>query len=329
MAGKWQFDGGNASIKKFGFDNYLVTNPFEVDASEGTTLRFYKNPQIYEKGAYWPDSLTAGKYGDDLIRNYMFNFIDSNKNKKPFFIYWATNLVHEPFCPTPDDPQFAAWNPNRKKLAGDTIYYPSMVKYMDKLIGQLITKLGNDGLQSNTLVLFLGDNGSSASIHSLWNGQIVSGDKSGTSEAGTHVPMLAFMPGQVLPGAVNNNLVSLVDFMPTIADAGKTNIPAAYGITDGISFAPQFSGNNLSVRPWIFDHFVGSGKFETDPLHLRRWMQDSVYKQYDSLPNLWLSKKFFNIKLDPQEKKAITPGRMTQKEKALSKKYLTNMSQLH
>jgi arylsulfatase A len=151
MAGKWQFDGGNASIKKFGFDRYLVTNPFKVPDDE--KIRFYKDPEIYEKGAYWPDIATKGKYGEDLIKNYMFHFIDSISSlpsKKPFFIYWAPNLIHKPFCPTPDDPQFATWHSNRIQQPDDSIYFPSMVKYHDKQIGQLIQKLRTKKILSKT-----------------------------------------------------------------------------------------------------------------------------------------------------------------------------------
>ncbi len=329
MAGKWQFDGGDASIRAFGFDKYLVTNPFNVDFEDDGALKFYKDPQIYEKGAYWADSRTKGKYGDDIIRDYMFNFIDSNKGKKPFFIYWATNLVHEPFCPTPDDAQFASWNSDKKKSPGDSIYFPSMVKYEDKLIGQLLSKLQADKITGRTLVIWLGDNGTTADIHSIWNGQVVGGAKSSSTEAGTHVPMLAYMPGRIQTHATDTSLISLVDFMPTISNAAGTTIPKSYGPTDGISFYDQLLGNYSSVRPWIFCHFVGAGKNETNPLYLRRWMQDYTYKQYDSVPNPKFSKKFFNIKTDPAELHPISTANMTQQERTISKQYLKNMSQLH
>ena len=328
MAGKWQFDGGDASIRKFGFQKYLVTNPF-IELEGDPKVQIYKDPQVYENGAYLPKDSVKGKYGEDLFRDYMFNFIDDNKNKKPFFVYWATNLVHPPFSPTPDDPEFATWNPSHKMVDADTIYYPSMVKYMDKLIGQLIVKLTNDKLQNNTLILFLGDNGTATGIHSLFKGQVVTGGKSSSTEEGTHVAMVAYLPGKVLPGMVDTSLVSIVDFMPSIADVAKTSIPASYGTTDGISFAPQFSGNYSNVRSWIFCHFIGAGKFETNPLYLRRWMQGYTYKQYDTLPSQAFSKKFYNIVLDPLEKHPIATKNMTPQEKVISNQYLQNMSQLH
>ncbi|MEP6682263.1 MAG: sulfatase-like hydrolase/transferase [Parafilimonas sp.] len=332
MAGKWQFDGGDASIRKFGFDKYLVTNPFNVDFADDGALKFYKDPQIYENGAYWPDSKTKGKYGDDLIRDYMFNYIDSVTalpKRKPFFIYWATSLVHEPFCPTPDDPQFASWNSDKKRLPGDSVYFPSMVKYEDKLVGQLLSKLQADKITGRTLVIWLGDNGTTADIHSIWRGQVVGGAKSSTTEAGTHVPMLAYMPGQIQTHATDTSLISLVDFMNTIADAAGTTVPKSYGAVDGISFYNQMFGNYSSVRPWIFCHFVGAGKNETNPLYLRRWMQDHTYKQYDSLPNPKFSKKFFDIVADPGELHPITKTNMTPQEKAVSNNFLKNMQTLH
>jgi arylsulfatase A len=328
MAGKWQFDGGDASIKKFGFQKYLVTNPF-LEVEGDPKVKIYKDPMVYENGAYWPADSVKGKYGEDLFRDYMFNFIDDNKSKKPFFIYWAMNLVHPPFSPTPDDPQFATWNSSKKMDTGDTIYYPSMVKYMDKLIGQLNAKLKADNLQNNTLILFLGDNGTAAGLHSLFKGQIVTGAKSSPTEEGTHVPMLAYLPGKILPGIVDSSLISIVDFMPSIADVAKTSIPASYGTTDGISFTPQFLGDYSNVRPWIFCHYIGAGKFETNPKYLRRWMQNDTYKQYDSLPNKLYSKKFYNIRVDPLEEHVILPGNMTPQEKLISKQYLQNMQQLH
>jgi len=332
MAGKWQFDGGDASIRAFGFDKYLVTNPFNVDFEDNGTLKFYKDPQIYENGAYWPDAATKGKYGDDIIRDYMFHYIDSVTAlpvRKPFFIYWATNLVHEPFAPTPDDPQFATWNSSKKKSPADSVYFPSMVAYEDKLIGQLLTKLQTDKITGRTLILWLGDNGTTADVHSVWKGQVVQGAKASSTEAGTHVPMLAYMPGRILSNATDTSLISLVDFMPTVGNAAGVSIPSSYGTTDGISFYNQMFGDYSTVRPWIFCHFVGAGKNETNPLFLRRWMQNSTYSEYDTLPNPKFSKRFFNIVLDPAELNPIAKRNMTPQEKQLSNQYLQIMSTLH
>lgn len=328
VAGKWQFDGGDAAIRAFGFDKYLVTNPFKMNEDEQGLVKCYKDPEVYERGAFWPANRVAGKYGEDLIRDYMFTFMDSVKPNKPFFIYYAPNLVHDPFCPTPDDPEFAAWDPLRKPRAADTVYFPSMVKYHDKIMGQLLAKLESKGIAGNTLIFWLGDNGTSKDIHSRWNGQVVRGGKSNTSSDGTHVPLLAYMPGKVVPG-VNNNLISLVDFMSTIGKAAQITIPSAYGTTDGVNFYNQLFGSTGNPRTGLFCHFVGSGKNETNPMFLRRWMQDQTYKQYDSLPNTRYSGLFFNIITDPAERYPISRNQMTAQEKKLSNLFMRNMAQLH
>jgi arylsulfatase A len=330
-AGKWQFDGGDASIHAFGFDKYLVTEPFRAGIEDDNKLQFYKNPQIYENGAYWPDSATNGKYGEDIIRNYMFHYIDSVTTlpkKQPFFIYWATNLVHKPFSPTPDDPEFATWDPTKRSQPGDSVYFPSMVAYEDKEVGMLLSKLQADSISNNTLILWLGDNGTATEIYSLWNGQWIQGGKSHTTEAGTHVPMVAYMPGQISPNKKDTSLISIVDFMSTIGTAAHANIPSGYGTTDGISFYNQMFGDYSIVRPWIFCHYLGSGKNETNPLFLKRWMQDYTYSQYDTLQSS-ISRKLFNITLDPLEQNPIGASEKTQQEKQLSKQYLQTMSTLH
>src|SRR5215831_11039209 len=69
VAGKWQLDGGDASIRKFGFDKYQVFLPYTPETIAGENAQNwyrYKDPHIYEKGAFLPDSLTNGKYADDM-----------------------------------------------------------------------------------------------------------------------------------------------------------------------------------------------------------------------------------------------------------------------
>jgi arylsulfatase A len=329
-SGKWQFDGGDNSIKLFGFDKYMVNNAYNLNSggAEETANKFYKNPEIYENGNYLPDSETNGKFGQDMFRDYVFDFIDSNANKNPFFVYWALDLCHAPFSPMPDDPAFAAWNPKGPRSLDDTLYFPSMVKYMDKLIGQLIDKVNAAGIADSTIILFTADNGTANIIHSEANNIIVPGGKSSPLNLGTHMPFVAYCPGLVPPGKKDSSLISFVDFMATFADIAKIPIPASYGITDGVSFAPQLIGKQYILRDWVFNHYPGAGKFEGDLTHLRRWMQNSVYKQYDTTDNP-KGGKFYNLATDPFEQHPLTTSELTPDEKKLSKTFLKTMSELH
>ena len=163
----------------------------------------------------------------------------------------------------------------------------------------------------------------------MWKGQQVGGDKSSTTEAGTHVPLLAYWPGKVKAGVIDTNLVSFVDIMPTVADLMKTTVPANYGTIDGINFNQQLGGDYTKVRDWLFCHFTGSGDNENNPQNLRRWIQDDTYKQYDSLPNIKYSRTFYNIRVDPLQRHPILPTKMTAEEKAISYRYLNAMRKLH
>lgn len=327
-SGKWQFDGGDQSIHAFGFDSYSVNEAFNSSSGNEATNDFYKDPTVYQNGAYLPSSKTKGKYGPDIYRDYVFNFIDSNKDK-PFFVYWAMNLCHKPFSPTPDDPAYATWVKGQKPKAGDSIYLPSMVKYMDKQVGQLIAKLQQMQLDKNTIILFAGDNGTPQDIHSRWNGQVIEGGKSLPIERGHHVPLLAYMPGTISSGKKDTSLIDFTDFITTFADIFKTTVPAAYGTIDGVSFYPQLAGqNNSNDRDWVFCHYLIHPEY-ADGTAPKRWIQNDTYKEYDTIDGFFKTTKFYNIRIDPEEKKPIPASKRTPTEKAIYSSFKKTLATLH
>lgn len=186
VAGKWQLDGGDSSIHSLGFDDYSVWLPF-ADVSPGP---HYKSPKIYEKGNYLSSEETRDKFGDDIFTNRILSFIDSNKTNK-FFVYFPITLSHSPFVPTPDDPEFKTWGLNN---GSDTSFFSSMVKYMDKKIGEIIDHLKQLGLYDNTIVMVAGDNGTSGYIYSTYQGSIIKGGKGRTNIYGTKLPLLITLP---------------------------------------------------------------------------------------------------------------------------------------
>jgi arylsulfatase A len=266
VAGKWQFDGGDVSIRKFGFDKYSVWNAFSSTEAEADAGSHYKNPVVYQNGAFLADSLTQGKYGEDIFRKYAFDFIDSSKGK-PFFLYWAPNLCHVPCTPTPDDPEFAAW------VAGNnTKYFPSMVKYMDKEIGMLKAKIDTI---PNTIVIIMGDNGTYGKITSMWNGKSIVGGKNKTDETGTRTPMILYSTNGGFTG-IDSTLIDFSDFFPTLATMAEVD-PLSYK-TDGYDFLSK-------KRTSIFQHFQYKG--EEDPsLRYMRWAQNHSYKLYDTVTSI-------------------------------------------
>ena len=293
VSGKWQFDGGDAEIRSLGFDDYSVWDAYENDNFLGS---HYKNPAIYENGALLPASATLNKYGDDIFTDRVLNFVSANRNRK-FFVYFPITLAHKPFGPTPDDAAaFANWDPSDSN--SDATFFPSMIKYMDKKLGQLNDSLKAWNLNNNTIIIFAGDNGTPSEIVSKFNNKDLIGGKSQSNITGTRIPMMITWPSKIVPGTVNGNLVDFTDFLPTFAEAAGISVPADYGTVDGVSFYKQLSNVNSASRSWLFNHYQPLSK-DGENQTLKRWAQNKMYKLYDSSDN------FYNIKDDPYEKKPI------------------------
>ena len=315
VAGKWQLDGGDASAHGFGFDDYSLWNPIKDSVKAG---EHYKDPTIYEYAQFLPGSYTKGKYGDDIFTDRILNFIDQNKANK-FFVYFPITLCHSPFSPTPDDPEFAAWD--TRGGHSDTSFFPSMVKYMDKKIGVIIDKLKADGVYNNTIIIFVGDNGTPDDIYSMYNGQLVQGGKSRSTQAGTNVPMTVVWPNRIAGGQLNDNLIDFTDFLPTLADIAGTTVTSSYGIVDGKSFYKQLIGRSYVPRDWVFNHYQPNTNSGNDIL--LRWVQNKTYKLYDSIGT------FYNVVLDPDEKSPIKNRNLTPEEKQTKKQFQQVLSTMH
>ena len=78
------------------------------------------------------------------------------------------------FSPTPDS---EIWKEESKRNINDTKYYSDMITYMDKIIGKIVNELKENSILENTLLIFIGDNGTHPSIVSINNGQEIRGAK--------------------------------------------------------------------------------------------------------------------------------------------------------
>ncbi|MCB1842237.1 MAG: sulfatase-like hydrolase/transferase, partial [Halioglobus sp.] len=207
VVGKWQ----------------LYSNPFEtLQGSTPTTAGFddflvwQLTPQ--ERGSrYWQPVLNdngelrrlpATRFGPDILNERVVALIRDH-GRQPFSIYYSMVLAHAPWVTTPD---------MRDDSASDQARFAAMVAYMDKLVGNVRRAVEAQGIENNTLVLFIGDNGTDRDITSLRRGREVRGAKGRTINAGTQVPFMAWGPGLVQAGRVSNSLVNLNDVFPTLAE---------------------------------------------------------------------------------------------------------------
>jgi len=131
------------------------------------------------------------------------------------------------------------------------------VAYMDKLVGKLLAELDRLKLRENTLIIFVGDNGTGKAWadRSTIGGRRLSGEKGSLLECGGLVPMIANWPGVTPAGKVSQDFVDASDFFPTFAELAGARLPER-SIIDGHSFAAQLRGEKGQPRDWAFNQLA-------------------------------------------------------------------------
>lgn len=311
IAGKWQLDEGEGQTPpEAGLDEYCLWNIYQ----NGKWIRGerYADPNflVYDRASRQAAPRTfTGEYGPDVARAYLTEFIQrSARAKQPFLAYYPMLVTHGAFQPTPDSPEWKTGNRHQK----NDRFFKDMVEYMDVEVGKVLHTLDELGVRENTLVLFVGDNGTAGSITSaMKDGRTIAGAKGRLTDAGTHVPMIASWPGTIRPGQVRDDLVDTSDFLPTLADAAGASLPDATGdgVLDGRSFLPQLKGQKGSPREWVLiDYRAGKGPGRNDG----RFARDRRWKLYGAAKDgqpLYQSGKLFDISRDPEEKSPAPAGK--------------------
>lgn len=235
MIGKWgQLPLGPA---EFGFDDYLRFNGSGV---------YYNSNEKKEK--YTENGkellLKDGAYMPDLMHTHLLDFLSKHK-KDPFYIYYSLSHVHGQIKATPDS---KPGTEDYKQL------YTDNIQYMDKLVGKLVDALDSMKLRNNTLIVFVGDNGTAGQAAALGtvNGKKIIGKKGTLQEGGSLVPLIINWPSVINKALVSSNLIDVSDFVPTFAEIAGAQLPTNVTI-DGRSFAYQLFGKKGQPRDWIFN----------------------------------------------------------------------------
>ena len=287
ICGKWQLGPEIDSPQHFGFDKSCLWQQTRRPPR-------YANADLEYNGI--EKDFSNGEYGPELVNNFALEFITENK-EKPFFLYYPMILTHNPFQPTPDSPE---WDPKTdgENKQQSPKHFTDMTAYMDKLVGRIVAKLDELGIRENTLLIFLGDNGTNTGITTRFKGADYKGGKGSTAAHGTHVPLIASWPGVIKKGRVCGDLISSTDFLPTICSSAGAAVPAT---VDGVSFLPQLRGEVGTPREWLYTWY--SPRQKTD-LTIRECAFDHHYK-------LYRDGRFFDIAHDPFEREPINLSTMS------------------
>jgi arylsulfatase A-like enzyme len=172
--------------------------------------------RIEDAGTLYPDRMETV---DDEILAHAMTFIDKAKaDDKPFFVWLNPTRMH---VVTHLSEKYEAM---RTAENGWSIYEAGMAQ-LDDVVGAVMKKLKDDGLDDNTIVVFTTDNGAE---NFTWpdGGQTpFAGGKGTVLEGGFRAPCLVRWPGNVPAGTIQNGIMSSLDWFPTfVAAAGDPNI---------------------------------------------------------------------------------------------------------
>lgn len=287
VCGKWQLGREPDSPRHFGFDESFLWQHTRRPPR-------YANPGLEHNGV--EKDFTGGEYGPKLVNDFALDFVTRHQ-AGPFFLYYPMILTHDPFQPTPDS---ANWDATAmgEQVNRNVKHFADMTAYLDKMIGRLAAKLEELGIRERTLLMFIGDNGTHSSVTSRFQGREFQGGKRTTTRRGTHVPFIANWPGVIPPGRVNRDLISSVDFLPTLCAAAGVSVPAE---VDGVSFLPQLRGEPGTPREWLYCWFSPRQRLE---LAVSEFAFNQDYK-------LYRTGDFFDLRADPFEEKPLAVSALT------------------
>ena len=275
VAGKWQLNGLSFDLPgkddtsrpmHFGFDEHCL---WQLHRPRKDGER-YADPLIYENGVKL-DGLEES-YGPDIFADFICDFIEKHADQA-FFIYYPMVLVHDPFVPTPDSPE---WNSSETRNQKNTKYFKDMMAYTDKVIGRIQQKLEELNISENTLIIFTADNGTHRSIITQTADGPYQGGKSFTTQRGIHVPFVATWPDRISNPGDFDGVIDFSDFYPTLAEIAGKDISNEK--LDGTSFLQVLDGNIEGKKSTTLIHY--DPQWGNASKNRNRFSMTSQYKLY-------------------------------------------------
>jgi len=307
-----------------GFDEFFG-NLYHLNAEEEPELPDYpKDPEFHKK--FGPrgviHSYADGRIEDTgpLTKKRMetvdgefltaaLDFMDrTHQQNEPFFLWFNSTRMH-------------IWTHLKaasEGVTGQGIYADGMVEH-DGHVGQLLDKLDELGITDDTIVMYATDNG--AELMSWPDGGMIPfrGEKNTTWEGGFRVPMMVRWPGKIKAGSISNEIIAMMDWMPTlVAAAGDPDIKekllkghTAGGKTfkvhlDGYNFLPYMTGQASKGPREEFFYFTDDGSLSA--LRYRDWKALFSIQEAHGF-EVWVRPftvlrvpRLFNLRRDPFER---------------------------
>jgi len=215
----------------------------------------YFNPMIEHNGA-----ITRGnEYLPDDYTNRTIEFIEQTaEQRQPFFAFLAFNIPHSPmqvpdrFWEKYESAELAQRGTQAdREVPLHTKAALAMCENIDWNVGRLMRSLDELGIDEETIVVYLTDNGPNGH---RWNGDM-KGKKGSTDEGGVRSPLFMRWPDSLPAGRSVPQISAVIDLLPTLADLADIDYSTSNPL-DGVSLKPLLLGESETVddRP-LFAHW--------------------------------------------------------------------------
>ncbi len=236
VIGKWHIGDSYtySHITDLGIDHYVGN--------------FYSNLPDYEN---WPRvengvESTETEYATTHFTNEAASWI--NDQNQPWMMWLAHAAPHTPFHVPPDSMHTQGTPPNNQRQ------FLAMIESLDFEVGRLMDSIP-PAVLNNTLIIFVGDNGTSKGVIQGHPGTHAKGT---LYQGGLHIPFIVSGAGVTRAGDTEPALVNVVDIYATVLEAAGASLPG--GKYNSLSFHHLLSGTTGDKRPYNFTETQGSGE---------------------------------------------------------------------
>ena len=222
----------------FGANMYIDPDAPGVKSNDpegvGVRIRTDRNPIVRGQ-----TRVEEKEYLTDAFAREAIDFIERHRNE-PFFLYAPFNAPHTPLQATSKYfDRFPEIKDDKRRI------YAAMVSALDDAVGAINRKLRDTGLDQNTLVVFLSDNGCATYTNACTNDPLRMG-KLTPFEGGFRVPFAMKLPGRIKAGTTYEQPISSLDLFPTAVALAGGKLPADR-VYDGVDLLPLLSGRKKAA----------------------------------------------------------------------------------
>ena len=238
------------------------------------------------------------EYLTDELSHEAVEFIKREKDN-PFFLYLSYNAPHAPLQASQ---KYLDQYPDIKNKKRKT--YAAMISAVDDGVGRILDTLKEEGIDNNTMVFFLSDNGGPERHNASDNGPLRDG-KNSLFEGGVRVPFAMRWPGKVPAGIDYERPVSSLDILATIVGQSEIDVSNNKPL-DGVDLIPFVSGkDNGMPHDILFWKHLKANSFA-----LRTGNDKLVQKANDAM--------LFNLADDLSEENNLAPSNTSEYQKLKS-----------